>query len=116
MNSPRWNRSKYACSLKILFNARESTGITVRYGMYFFDLLSQYNRFRLGTLPASSFASWLFRVSDDMADTLTADEWDLFTDLENYAAEFTGEHIPESRFREVVDARMAKMPRTQTAA
>lgn len=84
--------------------------------MYFRDLLSQYSRFRLGTVSASSFASWLFRVSDDMADTLTAVEWDLFTDLENDAAEFTGEHISEARFREVVDARFAAIISERPAA
>ncbi len=81
--------------------------------MYFSDFLTQYNRFRLGTILASSFATWLFRVSDDMADGLDHDEWDLFTDIENCAAELTGEHVSEPRFRQAVNDRVGDFLRVR---
>lgn len=68
--------------------------------MYFLDFLSQYNRFLDGNVSAPDFASWLFAYSDEMEDSLRADEWEAFLQAQHLAAEFTGDLVSESLFRD----------------
>lgn len=68
--------------------------------MYFLDFLSQYNRFLEGKLSAPDFAYWLFANDDEMEEALTADEWDAYVKAQHLAAEWTGEFISESHFRD----------------
>lgn len=74
--------------------------------MYIRDLLSQVSLFGIGSVSAGSFATWLFRNDDAFSEGLTDDDWELFTELQLLAAEFTGEHISEDRFRSEVSRLM----------
>lgn len=68
--------------------------------MYFLDFLSQYNRFLEGKVSAPDFAHWLFANNDAMEESLSTNEWDAFLEAQHLAAEWTGESISESRFRD----------------
>ncbi len=68
--------------------------------MYFFDFLSQYKRFLDGKVSAPDFAHWLFAHNDEMEDSLIDSAWDAFLVAQHLAAEFTGDFIPESLFRD----------------
>ncbi len=68
--------------------------------MYFFDFLSQYNRFLEGKVSAPDFAHWLFVHSDEMEDSLSMVEWDAFLQAQHLAAEFTGDFISERQLRD----------------
>lgn len=68
--------------------------------MYFLDFLSQYNRFLEGKVSAPDFAHWLFAYNDEMEESLSEEEWDTFLRAQHLAAEWTGELISESRFRD----------------
>lgn len=70
--------------------------------MYFFDFLSQYNRFLEGKVPAPDFAHWLFAYNDEMEESLHGDEWEIFAEVQHLAAELTGELISESQFRDLL--------------
>lgn len=74
--------------------------------MYFFDFLSQYRRFVNGNLSAPDWAHWLNAHGDEMEDVLNDEEWNIFANAHHVASEYSGGHIDEARFREVLASQM----------
>ncbi len=72
--------------------------------MYFLEFLSQYNRFLEGKVSAPDFAHWLFARNDEMEESLSEDEWEIFARTQHLAAELTGDLITESLFRDQLGA------------
>lgn len=70
--------------------------------MYFFDFLSQYNRFLEDKVSTPDFVHWLFTYNDEMEQALNDDEWELFAKAQHLAAELTSELISESTFRDML--------------
>jgi len=81
--------------------------------MYFFDFLSQYNRFVNGKLSAPDWAHWLNAHSDEMEDVLDDEEWKVFVNAHHVASEYSGGYIDEARFRDVLES---QMPSSKPAA
>lgn len=74
--------------------------------MYFFDFLSQYNRFVNGKLSAPDWAHWLNSHSDEMEDVLSDEEWSVFVSAQHVASEYSGGNIDEAQFRDGLKSRM----------
>lgn len=70
--------------------------------MYFFDFLSQYNRFLEDKVSTPDFVHWLFTYNDEMEQALNDDEWEIFAKAQHLAAELRGELISESTFRDLL--------------